>query len=107
MIAIGLFVAAETLIARPASLTNAIALAICALAVGAGLLAVARGLYQQQRWSRTPAVLTQLFAFITAIYLLQSHQYPYAIPILLTTIAGALTLLAPATTQALTDQPKP
>lgn len=103
LIGVGLFVGVETLVARSASVTNAIALAVCAVAVGAALLAVARGLYHQRRWARTPAVLTQLFGFITAIYLLQGHQYAYGFPIALATIAGTLTLFAQSTTKALTD----
>ena len=103
MIGVGLFVAVETLTAHSASVANAIALAVCALAVGAALLAVARGLYQPRRWARTPALLTQVFGFIIAIYLIQGHQLAYGIPIIVATVAGAFTLLAPATTQSLTD----
>lgn len=103
MIAVGLFVGVEAAVARSASLTSAIALAVFALAVGAGLVAVARGLYQLRRWGRTPAVLTQVFGFIIAVYLIQGGQYAYGIPIIAATLAGAFTLFAPPTTQALTD----
>ena len=103
MIGVGLFVGIETLIARSYSVANAIALAVCALALGAALLAVARGLYQVRRWGRTPAVLTQVFGFIIGVYLIQAHQYAYGIPIIAATVAGTILLLWPTTTQALLD----
>lgn len=101
MIGAGLFVGIETFAARSASITNAIALAVCALALGVGLIAVGRGLYQVRRWSRTPALLTQVFGFITGVYLIQSHQYAYGIPIIIITVAAVVLIFTPATTKAL------
>lgn len=102
MIGVGLFVGVETFAARSASIANAIALAVCALALGAGLIAVGRGLYRAQRWSRTPAVLTQVFGFITGVYLVQSQQYAYGIPIIVVTVAAVVLIFTPAATRSLT-----
>ena len=103
MIGIGLFVGVETIVARSASVLNAVVLALCALALGAGLIAVGRGLYQARRWARTPALLTQVFGFITGVYLIQSHQLAYGIPIIIVTAAAVLLIFSPATTKALID----
>ena len=103
MIGIGLFVGVETIVARSASVINAIVLALCALALGAGLVAVGRGLFQARRWARTPALLTQVFGFITGVYLIQSDQLAYGIPIVIVTAAAVLLIFTPATTRALID----
>lgn len=103
MIGVGVFVGVETFAARSASITNAIALAVCALALGVGLIAVGRGLYRARRWSRTPALLTQVFGFITGVYLIQSRQYAYGIPIVVVTVAAVVLIFTPATTRSLID----
>ena len=105
LVAAGVFVGIETVVARSYSLMNAIALAVCAVAVGVGVIAVARGLYQVRRWGRTPAALTQIFGFITAIYLLQAHQYTYGVPMMVITVVTLILLFSPPSTQALVDQP--
>lgn len=105
MLAAGVFVGVETVAARSYSLMNAIALAVCAVAVGVGLIAVARGLYQVRRWGRTPAALTQIFGLITAVYLLRAHQYAYGIPIGVVSVVTLILLFSPPSTQALVDEP--
>lgn len=103
LVAAGVFVGVETVVAPTYSLANAIALAVCAVAVGVGLLAVARGLYQVRRWGRTPAALTQIFGFVIAVYLLQAHQYAYGVPMVVVTVVTAALLFSPPSTQALVD----
>lgn len=78
--------------------------------IGAGcvilLAAVAVGLARARRWSRTPALLTQLFVGIVGIYLLQGGRLEWGIPSVILAIAGFLTLLAPPSLRALTgDRP--
>jgi hypothetical protein len=88
-------------------------LAITAIGVGTALLLalVARGLRAGRRWTRTPALLTQLFTGIVAIYLLQAPRYEWGIPALLLALAGVAMLFAPASMQLLTpgrpDKPEP
>src|SRR4029077_3439521 len=61
---------------------SGIALTLIGLATAAALAAVARGLARVGRWSRTPALLTQLFVGIVGIYLVQSDRYEWGVPCL-------------------------
>ncbi len=71
--------------------------------VMAGLLGlVAAGLRRPRRWTRTPALLTQLFTGIVGIYLLQGARYAWGIPAIVLAVAGFVALFAPASTRALT-----
>ena len=73
-------------------------------AVGLGLVAV--GLARARRWSRTPALLTQLFTGIVGIYLLQGHRYEWGGPAVALAVAGFVTLLAPPSMEALRREPR-
>jgi hypothetical protein len=69
----------------------------------AGLLAlVARGLRRARRWTRTPAMLTQLFTGIVAVYLLQAARLEWGVPAIVLAVAGLAALLAPASINVLT-----
>jgi hypothetical protein len=81
---------------------SGIALTIIGIGTVAALGFVASGLARARRWSRTPALLTQLFTGIVGIYLVQGQRYPWGIPALLLAAAGLVTLLAPPSTRALT-----
>jgi hypothetical protein len=87
--------------------------AITVIGIGTALLLgfVARGLRAGRRWTRTPALLTQLFTGIVAIYLLQAPRYDWGIPALVLALAGFAMLFAPASMQLLTpgrpDKPEP
>jgi hypothetical protein len=76
--------------------------------IGAGTVAllglVAAGLARARRWSRTPAMLTQLFTGIVGIYLVQGQRYYWGIPGLLLAAAGFVLLFAPPSTRALTER---
>lgn len=103
MIGLGVFVAVETIVARSYSVMNAVALAVCAVALGAGLLAVGRALFQARRWGRTPALLTQVFGFVIAVYMIQAHQYAIGVPIVVVAVAALVLLFSPPSTHALVD----
>jgi hypothetical protein len=75
-----------------------------ATAVVLGLVAV--GLARGRRWSRTPALLTQLFTGIVGIYLVQSHRYDWGVPAIALSVAGFVLLLIPPSTRALTEDPQ-
>lgn len=85
---------------------SGIALTIIGAATAVALALVAAGLARARRWSRTPALLTQLFTGIVGIYLLQGHRYEWGIPVLVLALAGLASLLVPASFRALTgDRP--
>jgi hypothetical protein len=89
-------------------LASGIALTAIGVATAAALAVVAAGLARARRWSRTPALLTQLFVGIVGVYLVQGHRYAWGIPALALAAAGFVVLLAPASLRALTgDQPAP
>lgn len=73
--------------------------------IGAGTVVVlgfvAAGLARGRRWSRTPALLTQLFTGIVGIYLVQGHRYSWGVPALLLAAAGFALLFAPPSLRAL------
>ena len=79
-------------------------IAITAIGVGTAmaLALVARALRAGRRWSRTPAMLTQLFTGIVAFYLIQSGRLDWGIPAILLAIAGLAALLTPASVDVLT-----
>jgi hypothetical protein len=79
---------------------------IALTAIGAGtavLLALtAIGLLRVRRWSRTPALLTQLFTGIVGIYLVQGARYWLGAPAIALAVAGFALLLVPPSLRALT-----
>jgi hypothetical protein len=87
--------------------SNAIAFIVLELIVAIGVAAVAAGLARVRPWSRTPAVLTQLFTVMIAIWLLEAHRLAWGIPALLLAIAGFAGLFAPRSLRALTRSAGP
>ena len=83
-------------------LASGIAITLIGFGTAVALVLVAQGIRTGRRWSRTPAMLTQLFAGIVAIYLLQSDRLAWGIPAIVLAIAGFATLLAPASVALLT-----
>jgi hypothetical protein len=83
-------------------LSSGIAISIIGVATAAGLGLVSRGLRRARRWTRTPALMTQLFVGIVGIYLVQGGRYEWGVPALLLAVSGFVTLLAPPSTRALT-----
>jgi hypothetical protein len=83
---------------------SGIALTVIGVASAAALALVAAGLARVRRWSRTPALLTQLFFGIVGIYLLQAHRLEWGVPLLVLAAAGLASLLAPPSLRALTRQ---
>ena len=74
--------------------------------IGAGtavlLALVAIGLLRVRRWSRTPALLTQLFTGIVGIYLVQGDRLWLGGPAIALAVAGFALLLVPPSLRALT-----
>jgi hypothetical protein len=61
------------------------------------------GLARARRWSRTPALLTQLFAGIVGIYLLQGHRLDWGLALVVLAVLGFAALLSPPSLRALTS----
>ncbi len=91
------------------SYQNASGIAITLIGIGAAIALgfVAFGLYRARRWSRTPALLTQLFTGIVGIYLVQGARYEWGVPALVLSVAGFVLLLVPPSTRALSGQSSP
>jgi hypothetical protein len=81
---------------------SGVALTLIGIGTAIALALVARGVRGGRRWSRTPAMLTQLFVGIVAVYLLQADRYEWGIPAILLATAGLAALLAPASVATLT-----
>ena len=81
---------------------SGIALTVIGLAAAAALAWVAVGLARARRWSRTPALLTQLFAGIVGIYLLQGHRLDWGLVLVVLAVLGFATIFAPPSMRALT-----
>jgi hypothetical protein len=79
-------------------------LALTAVAAGAGIVAVGRGLWRVRRWGRAPALLTQIFAVIAAISMIQSRRQVVGVILVVVALAGAATLLSPPSTRALDEE---
>ena len=82
--------------------SSGIAITLIGVATAVALGYVARGLRSGKRWSRTPAMLTQLFTGIVAIYLIQAPRLDWGIPAVALAVAGFGALLAPASVALLT-----
>jgi hypothetical protein len=87
---------------RSYHLASGIAITLIGIGCAAFLALVAHGLRRGRRWSRTPAMLTQLFVGIVAIYLIQSRRFDWGVPAIALAIAGFAALLAPASVRLLT-----
>lgn len=95
------FAGIDTAAGRSYQLGSGIALTVIGVASAAALALVARGLARARRWSRTPALLTQLFAGIVGIYLLQGQRFEWGVPLIVLAAAGLAALLAPPSLRAL------
>jgi hypothetical protein len=81
--------------------SNAVAFMVLEFLIAIGVAAIARGIARVQPWSRTPAVLVQVFTIMIAVWLLEAHRYDWGIPALLLALAGLAGLFAPASLRAL------
>jgi hypothetical protein len=81
--------------------SNAIAFIVTEAIVVVGVAWIAAGIARLRPWSRTPAVLTQVFTILIAFWLLEAHRYGWGVPALLLAIAALAGLFAPASLRAL------
>ena len=76
-------------------LSSALFVLLFALPVGLGLLAVARGLLGGKRWSRSPALVTQLFVVPVALPYTQGDRWYVGMALLGWSLALLALLLSP------------
>jgi len=88
---------------RSYHVNSGIALTVIGVGAVAALGLVAAGLARARRWSRTPALLTQLFAGIVGIYLLQGHRLDWGLALVVLAVLGFAALLSPPSLRALTE----
>jgi hypothetical protein len=84
--------------------SNAIGFIAFEALIAAGVAWIASGIARVRPWSRTPALMTQVFTAMIAIWLLEAHRYAWGVPALLLAIAGFAGLLAPTSWRALARQ---
>jgi hypothetical protein len=94
----------DTAAGRSYQTGSGIALTVIGAASAAALAVVAAGLARARRWSRTPALLTQLFVGIVGIYLLQASRLDWGVLSVVLAVAGFAVLLAPPSLRALAAQ---
>jgi hypothetical protein len=98
----------DTATGRSYHVNSGIALTVIGAAAAVALGLVAAGLARARRWSRTPALLTQLFVGIVGIYLIQGHRLDWGIVSVVLAVIGFAALLSPPSLRALTeDRPRP
>jgi hypothetical protein len=98
------FAMVNTAAGRSYQLASGIALSLIGVGCAVVLALVAAGLARARRWSRTPALLTQLFVGIVGIYLIQGHRLDWGVPAVALAAAGFAALLAPPSLRVLTGQ---
>ena len=89
------------------SYQNSSGIALTAIGIGTAicLALVAVGLARVRRWSRTPALLTQLFTGIVGIYLVQGGRTWMGAAAIGLSVAGFVLLLVPPSLHALIVPP--
>jgi hypothetical protein len=102
VLALSVLAGVETAKGHSYQVASGVAITIIGIATAIALALVARGVRAGRRWSRTPALLTQLFTGIVAIYAIQSGRLEWGIPAILVAVAGLVALLTPASIDVLT-----
>ena len=97
----------DTAAGRSYHVSSGIALTVIAVGAVAALGLIAAGLARARRWSRTPALLTQLFVGIVGIYLIQGHRLDWGLPMVVLAVLGFAALLSPPSLRALTSDRTP
>lgn len=94
----------ETLIGAAGDTTSAVALTAVTALLGLGALVAARGLHRGRRWSRAPAVATQIFALPVAVTFFQSGRPEIGAPLAVAAVAALVALFHPTTTHTLSER---
>jgi hypothetical protein len=73
--------------------------------VAVGVAWIASAIVRARPWSRTPAVMSQVFTVMIALWLLDAHRFDWGVPALLLAIAGLAGIFAPTSLRALAREP--
>jgi hypothetical protein len=103
LLGLGGYLVVNGIAGAPTSVVNAEIAGALTVVAGAGLAWVAVGLRARRRWSRAPAVLTQLLCLTVTWPLLQGGKLALGVPIFGLALASLVALLAPVTTTGLED----
>ena len=81
--------------------SGAIAIIVIEVIVAIGVAWIASGIVRVRPWTRTPAVMTQVFTLIIAVWLLEADRLAWGLPALILALAGLAGLFAPASLRKL------
>jgi hypothetical protein len=85
--------------------SNATAFIVMEAIVALAVAWIASGIARVRPWSRTPAVMTQVFTILIALWLLEAHRWGWGLPALLFAVAALAGLFAPTSLRALNRRP--
>ena len=98
--------AMDTATGKSYQLASGIALTVIGFGAAAALAFIAAGVARARLWSRTPALMSQLFTLIVGIYLLQGHRLDWGAIAVVVAVAGFVALLVPQAQQLLRREPR-
>lgn len=109
--AAGVFIASvlsamDTAAGKSYEFGSGVALTAIGFCTAAFLAVVAVGLARARPWSRTPALLSQLFVLIVGIYLLQGGRVEWGAPAVGLAVAAFIALVLPPSLHALAREPR-
>jgi hypothetical protein len=81
--------------------SGAIAIIVIEVIVAIGVAWIASGIVRVRPWTRTPAVMTQVFTLIIAVWLLEAHRIAWGLPALVIALAGLAGANSPASLRKL------
>ena len=81
--------------------SGAIAIIVIEVIVAIGVAWIASGIVRVRPWTRTPAVMTQVFTLVIAVWLLEAHRIAWGLPALVIALTGLAGLFAPTSLRAL------
>jgi hypothetical protein len=105
LVAVG-FAAAATIGGRSYQTSSGAALTVFAVIAMLAIAILAYATAKSKPWSRSPALIVQLFMVLGGIMLIQGQRLDWGIPMLILGVAAAAALLTPASLKAL-NRPDP
>jgi hypothetical protein len=97
--------AVDTATGKSYQLASGIALTVIGFGTALALGFIAVGVARGRLWSRTPALMSQLFTLIVGIYLLQGHRLDWGTAAVVIAVVGFVTLLLPQSQRLLRREP--
>jgi hypothetical protein len=95
------FSADATITGKSYHTSSGVALTLLAFIAVVAIAVLAYATARTRPWGRTPALIIQLLTALGGIMLVQDHRLDWGIPALILAVAGAASLLAPASFKAL------